>query len=258
MIVHGLVSIVMPSYNTGRFIGRSIDSVLAQTYQNWELLIVDDCSTDETDRVVGEYNDSRIHYLKNETNSGAAVSRNKALSFAKGEWIAFLDSDDLWYPGKLEKQLHYMEENNYRFTCTSRIQIDEEDNELGIREYGPKHVGVLGMYLYGWPGTLTVMYHAPTVGVIQIADVKKNNDYALWLKVIRKADCYYLNQVLSKYRVRKGSLSHGKITKYIKSLYIMYREADNRNVITSAFFTLVNLFFGIYKKVFYVKKYKIV
>ena len=104
-----LVSIIMPSYNTAKFISETIDSVLAQTYENWELIIVDDCSKDDTDTVVARYTDPRIRYLKNEVNSGAAVSRNRALREAKGRWIAFLDSDDLWTPEKLQKQIRFME-----------------------------------------------------------------------------------------------------------------------------------------------------
>ena len=104
-----LVSIIMPSYNTAKFISKTIESVLEQTYKNWELLIVDDCSTDNTDEIVSKYDDDRIIYLKNKKNSGAAVSRNKALKNAKGKWIAFLDSDDLWYPTKLEEQIKYIE-----------------------------------------------------------------------------------------------------------------------------------------------------
>lgn len=99
-----LVSIIMPSYNTAKFIADTIQSVLNQTYTNWELIIVDDCSNDNTDEIVSNFQDERIHYLKNELNSGAAVSRNRALKEAKGKWIAFLDSDDLWMSEKLEKQ----------------------------------------------------------------------------------------------------------------------------------------------------------
>ena len=106
--VDGLVSVIMPSWNTDRFIGESIQSVINQTYTNWELIIVDDCSTDSTDNVVASYKDDRIRYLKNEKNSGAALTRNRALREAKGEWIAFLDSDDLWMPEKLEKQSNFM------------------------------------------------------------------------------------------------------------------------------------------------------
>ena len=107
-----LVSIIMPSYNTGAYIKKTIQSVINQSYQNWELIIVDDCSTDNTDEAVQPFlNDMRIRYIKNEVNSGAAISRNRALMEAKGKWIAFLDSDDLWVPEKLEKQIHFMEIN---------------------------------------------------------------------------------------------------------------------------------------------------
>lgn len=105
----GLVSIIMPSYNTAEYIAESIQSVLSQSYTDWELIVVDDCSTDNTDEVVKPYlTDGRIKYIKNDANSGAAVSRNRALREAKGKWIAFLDSDDIWMPYKLEKQIKYM------------------------------------------------------------------------------------------------------------------------------------------------------
>ena len=121
-----LVSIIMPSYNTAEYIDNSIKSVLAQTYENWELIIVDDCSTDHTDAVVFPHlADKRIRYLQNEQNSGAAVSRNRALREAKGKWIAFLDSDDLWEPEKLERQLEFMIANGYKFSYTDyRIQLN--------------------------------------------------------------------------------------------------------------------------------------
>ena len=126
-----LVSIIMPSFNTGKFIKETIDSVINQTYRNWELIIIDDCSTDNTNEVVKKINDSRIIYLKNEVNSGAAVSRNKALREAKGRWIAFLDSDDLWKNDKLEKQINFMKKNNYYFSYTDYIEIDENGNSNG-------------------------------------------------------------------------------------------------------------------------------
>ena len=155
-----LVSIIMPSYNTGKFIKETINSVIAQTYSNWELIIVDDCSTDNTDEIVKSINDNRIIYLKNETNSGAAISRNKALREAKGRWIAFLDSDDLWKNDKLEKQIKFMKENNCYFSYTNYIEIDENDNTNGKRITGPKKITKTGMFNYCWPGCLTVMYDA--------------------------------------------------------------------------------------------------
>ena len=142
------VSIIMPSYNTGRFISETIESVLAQSYSDWELIIVDDCSNDNTDDVVSQYlTDKRIRYIKNETNSGAAVSRNRALREAKGKWIAFLDSDDLWHPEKLEKQIEFMTKNNYHFSYTNYCEIDENSKETGILITGPKVIEIKYPYI---------------------------------------------------------------------------------------------------------------
>ncbi len=252
--IPGLVSIVTPSYNTAQFIGETIRSVQAQTYSNWEMIIVDDCSTDDTDDVVREYlKDNRIKYLKNPHNSGAAVSRNYALREAKGEWIAFLDSDDIWLPEKLEKQINFMKNNGYHFSCTARESIDENSKSLHKVTYSPKHVGKVGMYLYCWPGCLGTMYDADVVGLIQIEDLKKNNDYAIWLKVIKKCDFYGMNEILAKYRIRKNSISHDGLRKLIRSHYLLFRCGEKINPIGSCTLALVNMIFGIYKKIHYVK-----
>ena len=152
-----MVSIIMPSYNTASYIKESIQSVLNQTYTNWELIIVDDCSTDETEEVLATITDSRIKYFKNKENSGAAISRNKALREARGQWIAFLDSDDLWLPNKLEKQINFMKNNGYKFSYTNYEEIDMASNKTGVRITGPKKITKMGMYNYCWPGCLTVM-----------------------------------------------------------------------------------------------------
>ena len=165
-----LVSIIMPSYNTGRYIAESIRSVLAQTYTLWELIIVDDCSTDDTEEVVKTFNDSRIRFLKNEKNCGAALTRNRAIREANGEWIAFLDSDDLWAPDKLEKQLAFMKENGYVFSYHDYIKIDEGSSPIGIYVSGPDKVTRHKMYNYGYPGCLTFIYSAKALGLVQIKD----------------------------------------------------------------------------------------
>lgn len=246
-----LVSIIMPSYNTGKFIQETIDSVINQTYDNWELIIVDDCSSDNTDEIVKSIKDDRIFYLKNKKNSGAAVSRNKALKMAKGKWIAFLDSDDLWKKDKLEKQIKFMKNNNYHFSYTNYIEIDEESKPNGKRITGPKRITKKGMANYCWPGCLTVMYDAEKIGLIQIENIKKNNDYAMWLKISKKVDCYLLNEELAMYRKRNGSISNHSYVSLIKWHYKLYREVEHQNVIYSLFNTCRNIIFGFYKK----KKY---
>ncbi len=256
--MNDLVSIIMPSFNTGKYIMQTIESVMAQTYKNWELIIVDDCSDDNTDEVVKTcLSDARIHYYKTGKNSGAAVSRNTALRMAKGKWIAFLDSDDLWMSEKLEKQISFMKINSYFFSYTNYEEIDVDGKWTGVRVTGPRKVTKTGMYNYCWPGCLTVMYDADQIGLIQIEDIKKNNDYAMWLKVCQKADCYLLDECLAQYRKgRKGSVSTHSIKTMIGWHYKLFREAEKLSVIHSLVNTGRNLVFGFYKKFKYVERKK--
>ena len=227
-----LVSIIMPSWNTGNFIAESIQSVINQTYKNWELIIVDDCSTDNTDEVVSFYKDQRIKYLKNEKNSGAAITRNKALREAQGEWIAFLDSDDLWAPEKLEHQINFMKNNGYNLSFTEYEKIDEESKPLNVYVSGPEMVNKRKMYNYDYIGQLTMMYSTKAFGLIQIKDIKKNNDYAIRLQLYKKdGTCaYLLKENLAKYRVRKVSISHDKFKKKFKSHYDLFHMCDEKSV----------------------------
>ena len=250
-----LVSVIMPSYNTAPYIEETVQSVLNQTYKNWELIIVDDCSTDETDDILSKFTDERIRIYKNEKNSGAAVSRNKALREARGRWIAFLDSDDLWSPNKLEKQIAFMKTNGYSFSYTNYEEINSEGKKTGVRVTGPKKITKPGMFNYCWPGCLTVMYDAERIGLIQIADIKKNNDYAMWLKVCCKADCYLLDECLGQYRRgRVGSVSTNSIKTMIGCHYKLYHEAEDMKKFRSLINTGRNLLFGFYKKRKYVKR----
>jgi len=249
-----LVSIIMPSYNTGRYIKESIDSVLAQTYKNWELIIVDDCSKDDTDEVIASFKDERIKYLKNEKNSGAAVSRNRGLCEAKGKWIAFLDSDDIWEPEKLELQLEFMKKNGYSFTYTDyRIQLNGE--WMPYINTAPDTVNMRKLYNYCYFSTITVMYDRDVVGLVQIEDLKKNNDYAMWFEVMKKAKiAHRLPKCLSYYIKHDDSVSGGSKWKLIKHHYILYKKGLKKNSLMSFLLTLNNLFFGVLKKIRYKEK----
>ena len=244
-----LVSIIMPAYNCEHFIAEAIRSVLAQTYTDWELLIVDDCSTDNTAQIVASFDDTRIVYQRNEKNMGAALTRNKALQIAKGHYIAFLDADDLWAPEKLEHQIAFMEKNGYDFTYTAFRRTDKP-----LRIAGPKHVTRLGMYAFCWPACPTVMYNRQKIGLIQITDLRKNNDYAMWLHVIQKADCYLLNEELFFYNKHAGSVSDAKISVLLKWHYRLWRQEMNCSPITALFYTGLNAVFGAYKKIRYRSK----
>ncbi len=255
---YGLVSIICPMYNVSRFINRTIDCVLAQTYQNFELLIVDDISTDDSREKVLAYDDPRIKLFQNEKNSGAAESRNYAMREAKGKYIAFLDSDDIWEPTKLYKQLTFMENNGYNFSYTNYIEIDEDDNELGVFITGPKVVTRRKTNRFCYMGCLTVMYNREAVGLIQVdPEIKKRNDYAIWLKVIKKEKCYLLDETLARYRRRTGSISNVSIMTLIKHHYRLFRISEKRNPLSALFCVFRNIWFGFWKKRHFVKKYKV-
>ena len=248
-MIDGMVSIIMPSWNTADYIGQSIKSVIAQTYENWELIIVDDCSTDSTDDVVSQYiKDTRIKYYKNDVNLGAALTRNRALELAQGEWIAFLDSDDLWKKDKLQRQIDFMIQHNYVFSYHDYEKIDEASDPLNIYVTGPDVVNKRRMYNYGYPGCLTFMYNAKALGRIQIKDIKKNNDYAILLQLCKKADCYLLKENLAEYRIRKKSISHDKLWKKLKSHYDLFHTCDEQLAPVALWYACWNMWYGVLKK----------
>ena len=253
-----LVSIITPSYNTAKFISESIRCVQEQTYTDWEMIIVDDCSTDDTDDVVAPFlEDPRIRYFKNKKNSGAAVSRNKALRKAKGKWIAFLDSDDLWHPQKLEKQIRFMKKHGYHFSYTNYSEIDDEGKMLGTLWTGPKKIGKVRMSMFNYMGCLTVMYDREYVGLIQVGDIKKRNDYAIWVKAVKKCPAYLLDKCLATYRVRStGSImNRGKNPlSRMKFNYDLWHVSENKGAIASLFLTGINTVFGTLKKIRFKKK----
>ena len=253
---YGLVSIITPTWACTNFISETIKSIQAQTYQNWELLIQDDCSIDNTDKMVESYaaNDLRIKYECNPKNSGAAITRNNALRRAKGRWIAFLDSDDLWQPEKLEHQLKFMVENNYAFTYHEYTEMSEDGKKLGVYVSGKKRVGEFDMYACCWPGCLTVMYDAEKIGLVQIKDVRKNNDTAMWLKVVTKAPCYLLKENLAHYRRRTVSITPKPLQQRIWAHYPLFHVAEEMNPVRATFWVIMNVFGNAWKKMFYVRK----
>lgn len=251
-----LVSIITPTYNCAHFIAETIHSVLAQTYTYWEMIIVDDCSTDNTEDIVKKFAsiDPRIRYLRNYQNMGAASTRNRALREAKGRWIAFLDSDDLWMPSKLERQISFMKHNGYTFSYHEYEEIDKYSNPLHIYVSGPKNIGKIGMTNFCWPGCLTVMYDVNNIGLIQIENILKNNDYAIWLKAISKANCHLLKENLAMYRRRAGSISNCSYTQLITWHYRLFREAQGQNTILAMVNTCRNIIGAIIKKIIYIQK----
>nr|ARJ58042.1 glycosyltransferase [Streptococcus suis] len=237
----GLVSIVMPTYNCGRYISKTIESILEQTYQNWELIIVDDQSTDNTKDIVGGYveSDSRIMYHLLPENSGAAVARTEAMKKSKGEFIAFCDSDDLWHPSKLSKQLDYMEKNNIFFSCTSYEQIDENGFPLGKIVKSVKKVSYNRLLLDCPVGNSTVMYNVSKMGKFEVPNIRKRNDDALWLKMLKVEPYIHgIPDVLMQYRIRKNSISSNKVD-LIKYHWVLYRDIEHLSIVRSVFHIMV-------------------
>lgn len=251
------VSIIMPNYNSASFLEETISSVIEQTYGDWELLIVDDCSTDGSVEIIEKFRsqDDRIHLTVNDENRGAAFSRNVALGQASGKWVAFLDSDDVWLPEKLDKQIAFMEDNGYDFSYGYCELMDENSAALGKLVIGPKKITKRKMFRYNYLTCLTVMYNRETIGDIRIEEAIGNgrNDYALWLKVSRKSVCYLLPELLAKYRMRTQSLSHGHFFKLIKYHYELFRISEQMGKLRAFYHTAVNMFFGFWKKLIYTK-----
>lgn len=239
-----LVSIITPNYNSEKFIRQTIESVMAQTYTEWELIIVDDFSTDNSLDIIQSYQvkDSRIKLHKNNKNLGIAKTRNNGIEIAKGRFIAFLDSDDLWDYNKLEKQIKFMLDNNYALTYSYYRRINECGKFMKNVSSIPEIINYSQLIKRNWIGCLTGIYDTKHTGKVFIPDLKKSEDFALWLKIIKKtkkAHCF--TEVLASYRLRKKSMSSNKLD-LIKYNWLLYRNIENLSFVKS-FSILFNYLF---------------
>ena len=250
-----LVSVVMPVYNDSRFICETISSVLNQTHSNFELLIIEDCSKDNSLEIIKEFMDKRIKLFVNETNKGAAYSRNKGIKEATGEFIAFLDGDDLWTPDKLEKQLEFMISNKYDFSYTNYEVIDDAGNKTGTYFTGPKKVTHRKFVRMNYVGCLTAMYRKSACPVLVVPEhIKRRNDYALWLKVSEKCNCYLLNECLAKYRTRaSGSITTSNKEGLFSYHKILFQSLYGYGTLRCFYIFCRGVFYSICKKILYRK-----
>ena len=210
-----MVSIITANYNSEQFIKQTIDSVLAQTYIDWEMIIVDDVSSDKSTEIIEEYiqKDKRIKLIRLDKNSGPAIARNRAIEEANGRYIAFLDSDDYWQKDKLSNQLSFMKEKKSELSFTSYESIDEITGETLRCISVPPYVDYETLLKQNIMGCLTVMYDTQRLGKVMMPDIVKRQDYALWLKLLKQVPyAYGLNESLAYYRVRDFSVSSNKIT----------------------------------------------
>lgn len=225
-----LVSVIMPTHNNEKYINESINSVINQSYKNWELIIVDDASTDNTAEIIKSYSDrdQRIYSIQNKANYGAAVSRNLGIKSAKGDFIAFLDSDDLWKKNKLIEQISFMNRNNYYFTYTY-YEIFNNSSDFRVMLKCPKMINRYIMAIANPIGTLTVIFNKKKLGNIFSVDIKKRNDYTLWLEILKKSGKgFCLKKSLANYRKSNEGLSgsgdhFSNLVYYWKVIKISYK-----------------------------------
>lgn len=241
------VSVITPVYNVAKVIEKTLNSMLMQDYKNLEIVLVDDCSKDNSAEIIKRYLDKypNIVYHKQVKNGGAAVARNTALNIAKGRYVAFLDSDDLWCEGKISKQLAFMKENDAAICCTAMDCIDEEDNSLNSVREVHKIISYKFLLHNTMIATSTVMVDRNKTGNFQMPLRRGGQDYATWLMLMRNGTiCYGLNEVLSHYRVMNNSLSSNK-WKSIRQVWEIQTQDEKINKIAAAInvcFFIVNGF----------------
>jgi len=245
-----LVSIITPSYKSEKFIAQTIESVLVQTYENWEMIIVDDKSPDNSNKIIREYinKDHRIKLIELENNGGPAIARNKAIKEAQGRYIAFLDADDLWMPEKLEKQIQFMDKNNLSFIYSGYNLIDEENNDLGV--FIPrKELTYRDILKTNDIGCLTAIYDKKKLGKVFMPNILKRQDYGTWLKILKEIEnTKGIIEPLATYRILKNSVSSNKLKSALYQWKI-YREVEHINLIKSIYYFVSYTYYGL-------KKYK--
>ncbi len=248
VVDYGLVSIIMPNYNSEKYIEATIKSVLAQTYQNWELLFVDDCSSDTSLELANAFQDKRIHIFSMNENSGAALARNKAIEEAKGKWIAFLDSDDLWSPEKLEKQITYMQNNGISFLYTDYEVIDENNRITSTFKPRLDVCKYKDILKHNHIGCLTVIYDSEKLGkVFMPTNAIKREDMACWLSILKNGEvAHCLHECLAQYKAHSNSVSSNKL-KMMKYQWQVYRKVERINVFKSIYYLAYWAVMGVLK-----------
>ncbi|MES2240845.1 MAG: glycosyltransferase family 2 protein [Bacteroidota bacterium] len=229
-----LVSVIIPTFNSEKYISDTITSVQNQTYKNWEMLVVDDGSTDATHAIISSFlTDKRIQFYSLQKNSGTGVARNFGVSKASGRYISFLDADDLWKPQKLEKQLDFLIKNRLPFTFSFYDCIDEQGKSLQKRVEAPKKMSYWQLFFCNYVGNLTGIYDVDYFGKIAISSIRKRQDWMHWLSILKKIKTAKpVPESLAWYRVRDNSLSTSK-TALIKYNFAVYRQFHGFNLVIS-------------------------
>ena len=246
LIKNDLVSIIMPAYNSENTISASIKSVLAQTYTEWELIIVDDCSNDNTKQVIQELGDSRIRYFKLAENQGVAVARNCGIAKARGRYLAFLDSDDLWLPGKLSQQTNFMKKNNYAFTYTCYRQFTDNIENCKSLVTTKPFVDYKELLKGNDIGCLTVMIDQTQIPTVYMP-LERHEDYVAWLEILKHGGkAYSLSADLARYRKSGLSLTSNKVESMAWT-WRVYRKTQKLSRIESFYYLACYILQGLKK-----------
>lgn len=238
------VSVITPLYNSAPFLSSTIKSVVDQTIGDWEMILADDCSTDGSLDIARAYSngDPRIRLLRLSENSGPAAARNLAVEAARGRYIAFLDSDDQWLPGKLEKQLAFMEREGVSFTHTYYEMITESGQSTGKVLRAPSELAYVDMLKSNQIGCLTVMYDTAVLGKVYMPLIRKRQDYGLWLAILKKVPrAYCLPETLALYRQRTGSVSSNKV-ELLSYNWRLFRQVEGLSAWRSLYYLGWNVF----------------
>ena len=230
-----LVSIITPSYNSSKFIKDCVASVFSQTYKNWEMIIVDDCSKDNSKEIISEHStkDKRIKPIFLEKNVGAAEARNAAIRQSKGKYVAFLDSDDLWNPKKLEKQLSFMNENEITFSYTTYQFMSENGEDLSNIISAPEKMTYDSYLKNTIIGCLTVIIDREKSGEFEMPNIRSSHDMALWLLIMKRGfSAYGLDENLARYRIVSTSNTASK-WHAAKDVWKVYRQVEKLSFIYS-------------------------
>ncbi|MCP2026422.1 glycosyltransferase involved in cell wall biosynthesis [Flavobacterium sp. HSC-32F16] len=254
--MNDLVSILTPTYNTEKFIRQTIESVQSQTYQNWEMILVDDASTDQTALVIEEFAkyDNRIKLFKLSENRGNGFARNTALEKASGKYITYLDADDLWFAEKLEKQIRFLKTNNQPFTFSYYDSIDEEGKDLNRKVESPNPLTYDQLFFCNYVGNLTAIYDVDYFGKIKLESSEKRQDWRIWLTILKQLKTVKaVPESLAFYRIRKDSISSSKF-RLIKHNFGVYRDFHGFNFVSAILLMIRFLFTQLIIKPKYIKK----
>lgn len=247
------VSVITPLFNSEKYIAEAIDSVLNQTFKDFEMIIIDDHSQDNSINIVNSYSDPRIRLIRLKQNSGAGVARNKGIEEATGRFIAFLDSDDLWAPDKLEKQIDFMSSNNISFCFSSFYLINENGVRKGKYRKALPKVDLKKMHRNNYIGCLTAVYDTQTLGKVYMSKHKKRQDWGLWLKILSKIQwAVSIDEPLAYYRYGNESLSNNK-WKLLRENFLFYRNQVGLSSLGAFFKMLLFLFYYFEYKINYTK-----